>query len=804
MQIAVKFVKIVGFAAALIGVLALTQGSTSALSGDDFNAGRIIDDSVFFNDSAISVPQIQQFLDSKVPTCDTNGTQPLGGTTRAAYGASQGYPAPYTCLKDYSQSISGVNNSSGDLCTGDVSSGTKSAAQIIYDVGKACGINPQVLIVMLQKEQSLVTDDWPWPSQYDKAMGYACPDSGPNNSANCDSAFFRFFNQVYNAAQAFKRYEANPNSYNYRANSNNSILYHPNTACGSSNVFIENQATANLYIYTPYQPNQAALDNLYGAGDSCSAYGNRNFWRLFNDWFGSTDGTPFFRINNSAAVYMLGADDTYYHVTSEQMLNAYGYPTVIDKIFSYSSSYVSGMTFSGALPVTARFEGSAIYLIDRGKRRQFPSQTLYEDTFGYTIGTDEAKLPAATASYYEQYSNMTELLTEYSGPGIYIVEDKKRRHITESAALQEGSPAYGTRAAANVTLDYILTLTAGDPVVARERLIRHTDTNDYSYWNGSVMFRLSSGIVAQLGLIPDTTIASTSLTTYNTSSTTVQKLAKSQTNQYFILDNNSKLLISSSDLTQLGLNTSSFPTLDNDLLNRVTTRQFTNIFRIDGSAAIYTIVNGDRKRFINPLAISSFGFNQANTIDIDSTTASLFTYSGRFALPVNWPIRLNGSPTVYITTSKTSKATVPSKSLFEKLNLSFDDVLNINSASASDYTSVGKVGYFIKKSSGQVWFLDEEGRRRHVPQSLLGSSLYNIDTNDVVRFSDTFISRIRSNTPLQEVITSSNTPRVYAVENGTKRWVTSVSTLSGLGYSTDDVIVVDQQYLDSLPNGANL
>ena len=32
----------------------------------------------------------------------------------------------------------------------------------------------------------------------------------------------------------------------------------PNTACGSGQVWIENQATANLYIYTPYQPNAAA------------------------------------------------------------------------------------------------------------------------------------------------------------------------------------------------------------------------------------------------------------------------------------------------------------------------------------------------------------------------------------------------------------------------------------------------------------------------------------------------------------------------------------------------------------------
>src|SRR5699024_261440 len=40
----------------------------------------------------------------------------------------------------------------------------------------------------------------------------------------------------------------------------------------------------------PYQPNRAALNAGYGTGDGCSAYGNRNFYNYFTDWFGSTQG----------------------------------------------------------------------------------------------------------------------------------------------------------------------------------------------------------------------------------------------------------------------------------------------------------------------------------------------------------------------------------------------------------------------------------------------------------------------------------------------------------------------------------
>src|SRR5690606_38439795 len=69
----------------------------------------------------------------------------------------------------------------------------------------------------------------------------------------------------------------------------NYILYNPSASCGGSYVNIENRATSALYRYTPYQPNRAALAAGYGTAP-CGAYGNRNFYLFFKDWFGSTTG----------------------------------------------------------------------------------------------------------------------------------------------------------------------------------------------------------------------------------------------------------------------------------------------------------------------------------------------------------------------------------------------------------------------------------------------------------------------------------------------------------------------------------
>ena len=256
--------------------------TAQAATGSDFDPGYIISDENFYDADALSASEIQSFLNEQVPSCDTwHSPITISGVT---------YSAPFTCLKDYRTTI--VDNAASAYC-GFIPGGNYSAAEVIDKVARSCGVSQKVLLVLLQKEQSLVTDTWPAQNQYDRATGYACPDSGPNNSANCNAEYYGFFNQVYMAAWQFKHYQATASTRDaYRAGAWNSILYSPYTDrnCGAESVYIQNQATAGLYVYTPYVPNQAALNNLYGTGDSCSSYGNRNFWRLYTDWFGDTTG----------------------------------------------------------------------------------------------------------------------------------------------------------------------------------------------------------------------------------------------------------------------------------------------------------------------------------------------------------------------------------------------------------------------------------------------------------------------------------------------------------------------------------
>jgi len=232
-----------------------------------FQAGNIISDAVFSDAASMTEAQIQTFLNGKVGTCRSG----------------------YVCLKNKKDTTRAI--AADPMCKAYAGGGIETAARIIYKVAQACGVNPQVLLTMLEKEQSLVTDTWPVDSQYRIAMGQGCPDT-----AACDSRYFGFFNQVHGAAWQLKRYGNPPGTSNYftwyAPGKTWNIRYHPNVSCGSSPVYIANKATSALYYYTPYQPNAASLRAVSGTGDACSSYGNRNFYRLFTDWFGSTQHKP--------------------------------------------------------------------------------------------------------------------------------------------------------------------------------------------------------------------------------------------------------------------------------------------------------------------------------------------------------------------------------------------------------------------------------------------------------------------------------------------------------------------------------
>ncbi len=247
----------------------MQHSSAASLSG--FKPGNIISDAVMGNYNAMTKDEIQAFLTRKNPCNNRNYSQ--------YQSLKQQYPhldwhfenGHFVCLSE-ERFGDGVEIGQG-----------QTAAEIIYQAAQDYRINPQVLLVLLEKEQSLISDTYPNTRQYRSATGYGCPDT-----AACNTKYYGFKNQVRNAAALFRNVLDHGYSAYPEQKKGVYIGYNPNSSCGRSEVYIENRATAALYRYTPYQPNAAALAAGYGAGDGCSAYGNRNFYLYFTDWFGST------------------------------------------------------------------------------------------------------------------------------------------------------------------------------------------------------------------------------------------------------------------------------------------------------------------------------------------------------------------------------------------------------------------------------------------------------------------------------------------------------------------------------------
>lgn len=177
-----------------------------------FNPNFIIADSDMTDYDSMTLIDIQAFLESK------------------------NSPLAYLSFDDYA----GIN---------------KRASEIIWQAAQESMINPKLLLATLQKEQSLVEDKFPSQGQLDAAMGYGCPDSG-----GCLAKAKGFGKQVDGAAWQFRKYFDTPGSWFYKKGIEYSI--------DGYSIVPLNQATANLYNYTPHH------------------HGNKRFWQIYQDYFG--------------------------------------------------------------------------------------------------------------------------------------------------------------------------------------------------------------------------------------------------------------------------------------------------------------------------------------------------------------------------------------------------------------------------------------------------------------------------------------------------------------------------------------
>ncbi len=164
----------------------------------------------------------------------------------------------------------------------------KDVARLIYDAAQRYRINPQYILVLMEKEMSLVTMDNPGADRLNWATGYSLCD-GCSRRAPRSLKYKGLAKQIDAGAGWMDWYMTNAKSLkNMRV---------PGNPYDISKITVtpQNLATAGLYNYTPH------------------LHGNRLFWSIWNRWFGDDDfgmnlpdGTLIRNEKNGAVALMQG------------------------------------------------------------------------------------------------------------------------------------------------------------------------------------------------------------------------------------------------------------------------------------------------------------------------------------------------------------------------------------------------------------------------------------------------------------------------------------------------------------------
>lgn len=759
-------------------------GTSYAVSASEFMPGRIIDDEIFYNKDAMpSIQSIQDFINNHTPTCDTWGTGPSGynSLTKAQYATQvMGWPGPpYVCLQNYYE-----NPTTGDTSFekgGGYFQGGQSAAQIIWDAAKQYSINPQVLLVMLRKESlNLYSDSWPLKSQYAYAMGYACPDSGPNYSAACSASKKGFYNQVRYAAWQLRYYVDHMGEYNFTPGRVNSIQYNPDPACGTKDVYIYNNATASLYIYTPYTPNDAAL-NSYPGQAPCGAYGNRNFWFMFQEWFGRTLSVDIVRTTSSPTAYLV-SNGSKYLIPSQEVLDRFKF--INPNVGFVDQAYIDRLTTGPTLSRIARNAASGdIYLIDSGYKLKFTSCALLGD---YAL--DCNNVPNLSQEQLDKLMtgpDVTSRLNTTDGKLFYIKNGTKRQAY-DQASLDGQSMTDRPNTLPDSAIN---NLPYGTPIIRQDVLVKSSNSSAIYYFRDNKLYYLSGNMFSNpaFSQVILRSLSPESVDKVQKSTSLVGHVVDENGNRYMLVPGGkvaaATLALSSPETTIAAATLAKSPTLNS-----------TNTFLRNSRGSIVYITKSTKHPIPSWADFTVIQPNQSSTLVYDDTIAAIQASAVPAIAPATM-IKSAASPRVYITDGAAGQLRyVPSVEIMTALDLT--ETRSFAQATI-DAFPLGSGGITDRIKCGVDYYVGSQGILKRMSPSQL--TQYGISDSDFVPLADVTCNRFMKRGDMGSFIRT-NDGVIYQVAGGKKTRIYSYQTYTSLGGNTSNTVQVTYNFAQTVPS----
>ena len=771
---------------AVAGLTALeinTQQKAQAADVSRFDPGLIISDSVFFDFGTMTVADIQRFLESKVPVCKDGDGGPK-------------------CLRNYTMDTPAKAADDGRCDAMDAKT-DQTAAQIIYDVARACKINPRVLLVTLQKEQGLIQATNPTARMYAAALGFACPDVDPNNS--CGRVKAGLFNQLYFGAGQLQWYGDPRGSFTYlKVGKTANVRFHPNASCGTKPVMIKSQATANLYYYTPYTPNAAALKNLYGTGDSCSAYGNRNFWRFYTDWFGDPVAGGFLLKSATSDTYLI-VDNNRYLVDDPALLKALA---PLGPLGVISNDYLNTFTEAGTMTRVVKSALGKYYFVDGGKKFLFNDCNQVS-----SFGLDCNKAVQLTSSQLAALADAGPMSAYVIGSGssndTYVISGGFKRELLDAPSATANGvslPVLNTK----LTINAFNYLPWGPPIIKNGSIFTNRDTKNKVVYIDGLAYEIPAAVSKDLDLTPwfesSTGTISTAGLSVAASTTPILNFDRDDQGRTWLLTSAGKRLVTAGQEV-----VADAPLLPNSLFARIATMDApltTPLFaRASTDKKLYFVrggvrkeikVTADRTKLIPQLGMPAVQVLPPSALNqiVESGTA----------LPpgtlVEGPISAKAKPALYWVNGNDRLIQLPDSGQALALGLGVAGKVTPRAVTAADLKGMTRSAVFagLKLNCDGQLYLVTAGKAYPV-----ATDLAVVYPGVAVTVDALNCAQLAKQT--QEIGRFIRTPdrSYWLITNGKKQLIANVTAYRALvgqtPMSTLPAVIVDQRFADLIPTG---
>ncbi|MCX6739741.1 MAG: hypothetical protein NTZ49_00750 [Candidatus Parcubacteria bacterium] len=365
------------------------------------------------------------------------------------------------------------------LQTMDTLGNEKTAAEIIHIAALTYIINPKWIIATLQKEQSLITNPTPGQKDLDWAMGYAICDSCSKDDPALQK-FKGFGMQIDRATARIRYYFDHPNDFGIKVG----YMYN----IDGRDVLPFNQATANLFIYTPH------------------LHGNYNFWIIWNRWFSKIfpDGT-LVRMSGDAGVWLIQNGKRRPFLTKTALMSRYDSTKIIEISRNDLLRYEIGYPLKYPNYSLLKSPAGIIYLLVNDEKKEIESADVFK-----TIGYNPEEVMEVTdeeLSYYQDGRKITldsiypqgALVQDIKSGGVFYVEDGIKYPIIAKEILNNNFKNYKLTKLSSEELDKYVKAANGMKLIDGTLIQIKGDNKVYVISNGQKRWIANESTFNQLG-----------------------------------------------------------------------------------------------------------------------------------------------------------------------------------------------------------------------------------------------------------------------------------------------------------------